>query len=91
LEEQPGEKADNGCLHAQPSAAKDDHAGENDVSEAELAWERERSRCSAARTPQSHIDYVIEVCEYVADLLGYRIVAEPPAVRHFMARFEPAD
>ncbi|MGN9914445.1 hypothetical protein ACTMTJ_43625 [Phytohabitans sp. LJ34] len=31
---------------------------------------------------QNHLDYVIEVCEYVADLLGYRIVAEPPAVRH---------
>jgi tryptophanase len=42
---------------------------------------------------QSHIDYVIEVCEYVAknagDLPGYRIVAEPPALRHFTATFEP--
>jgi len=42
---------------------------------------------------QSHIDYVIEVCEHVArhapDLTGYRIVDEPPALRHFTARFEP--
>jgi tryptophanase len=42
---------------------------------------------------QSHVDYVIEVCEYVAgragDLRGLRIVEEPPALRHFTARFEP--
>ena len=42
---------------------------------------------------QSHIDYVIEVCEHVArragDLTGYRIVDEPPALRHFTAAFEP--
>ncbi len=42
---------------------------------------------------QSHIDYVIEICAEVAsragDLRGYRIVAEPPALRHFTARFEP--
>jgi tryptophanase len=41
---------------------------------------------------QSHVDYVIEVCEYVAeragDLRGLRIVDEPPALRHFTARFE---
>ena len=41
---------------------------------------------------QSHIDYVIEVCEEVArrasDLRGYRIAAEPKALRHFTARFE---
>jgi tryptophanase len=43
---------------------------------------------------QSHIDYVIEVCEHVAEraakLPAYRIVAEPPALRHFTARFERA-
>ena len=43
---------------------------------------------------QSHIDYVIEVCRHVAehasDLPGYRIVEEPPQLRHFTARFEPA-
>ena len=42
---------------------------------------------------QSHIDYVIEVCEAVAqragDLPGMRIAHEPPALRHFTARFEP--
>jgi tryptophanase len=42
---------------------------------------------------QSHIDYVIEVCERVvrtaSELPGYRIVDEPPALRHFTARFEP--
>ena len=42
---------------------------------------------------QSHIDYVIEVVLGVAaraaDLPGYRIVDEPPSLRHFTARFEP--
>jgi tryptophanase len=42
---------------------------------------------------QSHIDYVIEVCIHVArhagELTGYRIVDEPPALRHFTAVFEP--
>jgi len=42
---------------------------------------------------QSHIDYVIEVVHAVAaraaELRGYRIADEPPALRHFTARFEP--
>ena len=42
---------------------------------------------------QSHIDYVIEVCEHVAreagELTGYRIVDEPASLRHFTATFEP--
>jgi len=42
---------------------------------------------------QSHIDYVIEICVGVAaragELRGYRIADEPPALRHFTARFEP--
>jgi tryptophanase len=42
---------------------------------------------------QSHIDYVIEVCLQVAeradDLRGFAITEEPPALRHFTARFEP--
>ena len=42
---------------------------------------------------QSHIDYVIEVCEHVAreadELTGYRIVDEPAALRHFTAGFVP--
>lgn len=41
---------------------------------------------------QSHIDYVIEVFELVLEtvdaLRGYRIVWEPPELRHFTARFE---
>ncbi|HYM97722.1 MAG TPA: tryptophanase, partial [Candidatus Sulfotelmatobacter sp.] len=41
---------------------------------------------------QSHIDYVIEVCaevaRHAATLPGYRIVDEPPTLRHFPARFE---
>ena len=42
---------------------------------------------------QSHVDYVIEVVTAVAagaaGLRGYRIAEEPPALRHFTARFEP--
>lgn len=42
---------------------------------------------------QSHIDYVIEVCERVAEradtLPAYRIVEGPPVLRHFTARFAP--
>jgi tryptophanase len=41
---------------------------------------------------QSHIDYCIEVIASVAaraaDLRGFRIVSEPPSLRHFTARFE---
>src|SRR5690606_25011353 len=44
---------------------------------------------------QSHIDYVAEaVIELFAqrdDLRGLRIIAEPPALRHFTARFEVID
>jgi len=44
---------------------------------------------------QSHIDYVIEVCEQVAAradaLPGYRIVDEPKTLRHFTSSFEPLD
>ena len=42
---------------------------------------------------QSHVDYVIEVVQRLArrraSLRGYRIVSEPPALRHFSAAFEP--
>jgi tryptophanase len=43
---------------------------------------------------QSHVDYVAEVLLYVKSLCerirGVRIVEEPPVLRHFSARFEPA-
>ncbi|MHB8190758.1 MAG: tryptophanase [Ferrimicrobium sp.] len=42
---------------------------------------------------QSHIDYVIEVCQEVArqanTLPGYRITHAPSSLRHFTATFEP--
>jgi tryptophanase len=42
---------------------------------------------------QSHVDYVIEIVLAVAarapELRGYRIVSQPPQLRHFTARFEP--
>jgi tryptophanase len=42
---------------------------------------------------QSHVDYVIEVVRAVAAeadaLPGFRIVEQPPQLRHFTARFEP--
>jgi tryptophanase len=42
---------------------------------------------------QSHVDYVIEVVAWVAEraahLRGVRIVEQPPALRHFTARFAP--
>ncbi|HEX6694620.1 MAG TPA: tryptophanase [Longimicrobiales bacterium] len=42
---------------------------------------------------QSHVDYLAEVILHVyserAQLRGYRIVEEPPALRHFTARLEP--
>lgn len=44
---------------------------------------------------QSHCDYLVEAFGELAAqrerLPGYRIVSEPPAMRHFTARFEPLD
>ena len=46
---------------------------------------------------QSHIDYAIEVCERVGALArarrlpGYRIVDEPPSLRHFSASLAPRE
>jgi tryptophanase len=64
-----------------------------DGSEAAAAMDLVRLAIPRRTYTQSHVDYVIEVCEHVAtragDLLGLRIVEEPPALRHFTARFEP--
>jgi len=42
---------------------------------------------------QSHADYVVETFAEIAavkdEIKGYRIVWEPPSLRHFTARFEP--
>ena len=42
---------------------------------------------------QSHVDYVIEAILQVygrrESIGGYRIVQQPPFLRHFSARFEP--
>jgi tryptophanase len=64
-----------------------------DGSEAPAALDLVRLAIPRRTYTQSHIDYVIEVCEHVArragELTGYRIVDEPAALRHFTATFEP--
>ena len=64
-----------------------------DGSEQPAAMELVRLAIPRRTYTQSHMDYVIEVCAEVARgreaLRGYRIVSEPPALRHFTARFEP--
>jgi tryptophanase len=63
-----------------------------DGSEAPAAMDLVRLAIPRRTYTQSHVDYVVEVVSAVAaraaDLHGYRIVDEPPALRHFTARFE---
>ena len=65
-----------------------------DGSEAAAAMELVRLAIPRRTYTQSHVDYVIEVVRYVAarasELRGVRIVEQPPALRHFTARFAPA-
>ena len=64
-----------------------------DGSEVASAMELVRLAIPRRTYTQSHIDYVIEVCTEVSahsqDLRGYRIVKEPPALRHFTSEFAP--
>src|ERR687894_139515 len=64
-----------------------------DGSEVPAAMDLVRLAIPRRTYTQSHIDFVIEVCEYVAErageLRGLEIVEEPPALRHFTARFNP--
>jgi len=64
-----------------------------DGSETPAAMELVRMAIPRRTYTQSHIDYVIEVVGEVAEharaLRGYRIVSEPPQLRHFTARFAP--
>ena len=64
-----------------------------DGTEAPAALDLVRLAIPRRTYTQSHIDYVIEVCEEVAShadrLRGYRIIEQPRTLRHFTARFEP--
>jgi tryptophanase len=64
-----------------------------DGSESAAAMDLVRMAIPRRTYTQSHIDYVIEVVLAVAarasSLCGYRIVSEPPQLRHFTARFAP--
>lgn len=64
-----------------------------DGTEQEAAMELVRLAIPRRTYTQSHIDYVIEVCHAVAAkadaLRGYTIVEQPPALRHFTAKFAP--
>jgi tryptophanase len=64
-----------------------------DGAEAPAAMDLVRLAIPRRTYTQSHIDYVIEVVRAVAagaaSLRGLRIVEQPPALRHFTARFEP--
>ena len=63
-----------------------------DGTEAPAAMDLVRLAIPRRTYTQSHVDYVIEVVRWVAEratsLRGLRIVDQPPALRHFTARFE---
>ncbi len=63
-----------------------------DGSEVPAAMDLVRLAIPRRTYTQSHIDYTIEVVQYVAErassLRGMRIVQAPAALRHFTARFE---
>ncbi len=65
-----------------------------DGSEKPAAMELVRMAFPRRVYTQSHVDYLAEVLEYIKDLAprirGVRTVEEPPVLRHFTARFEPA-
>ena len=64
-----------------------------DGSEVPAAMELVRLAIPRRTYTQSHIDYVIEVVTSVAQdassLCGYTMTYEPPALRHFTARYAP--
>ncbi|HXG25776.1 MAG TPA: tryptophanase [Candidatus Binatia bacterium] len=64
-----------------------------DGSETPAAMDLVRLAIPRRTYTQSHVDYVIEVVRWVAsrasELRGFRIAEQPPALRHFTARFEP--
>ena len=64
-----------------------------DGSEAPAAMDLVRLAIPRRTYTQSHVDYVIEVCRFVAEgagrMRGMRIVEQPSVLRHFTARFEP--
>ena len=64
-----------------------------DGSEVPAAMELVRLAIPRRTYTQSHIDYVIEVCEEVLkrapSFRGYRITQEPASLRHFTSEFAP--
>ena len=65
-----------------------------DGSEKPAAMELVRMAFPRRMYTQSHVDYLAEVLDYIKEISprirGVRIVEEPPVLRHFTARFEPA-